>query len=68
MAQSSKQLINTASIFVELGKIDQARKIARRLIAQHSDRLSVLSKVTITDGNNRAVFDELSEIQYLTGN
>lgn len=68
LAQQTEQLIDIASVFIQLGKVDSARKIARKLIEGHRERLSILSKVAITSENDRAVFDELNEIQYLTGN
>ncbi|RLC69230.1 MAG: hypothetical protein DRH97_00020 [Chloroflexi bacterium] len=51
--------------FTELGKLDQARKIARKLIANDKARLNALSKVEINSDNYRAVMDELNKIEFL---
>jgi len=63
--QSDSQLIYTAQLFIKLGKVPQARKIARKLIEGHKDRLSTLCKVSITKDNYSDVMSELNEIQYL---
>ena len=61
-----EQLINTASLFIKLGKMDQARVIIKRLVDSHRARLIELSRIELTDDNKCAVMRELNEIQFLT--
>jgi hypothetical protein len=63
---NKKQLIDTANLFVTLGQLPQARKIAQKLIQGHRERLATLSRIDMSDSNYVAVMRELNEMQYLT--
>jgi hypothetical protein len=64
LAQQTK-LIELAELFLSVGNITQARKIAQKLIQGHRDRLRLLARVEVTKENYDAVVSELSEIEYL---
>jgi len=65
LAQQTEQLVKSALLFASLGKLDQARKIAQKLIASDNARLIELGKIDINSDNYRAVMTELREIEYL---
>lgn len=65
LAQPTEQLTNTALLFMKLGKVEQARKIAVKLLKHDRERLAQLSHIDINDSNFNAVMAELNDFEQL---